>query len=81
MNEPLSNLAHTVMVRNRATTQHDLVTSRIFNKLIGMHNLVGVSTLVVESEVDVNGSSCLVELRHTEGGPHSILSESKLCCS
>jgi hypothetical protein len=55
------------MVMGQASTvSHDFLSGFILNIFIDLDNLLNVHASIVEAEVDINCSSCFIELGNSE---------------
>lgn len=78
VNELFADFAYAVMVGDAASTSHNFVTRRVFHDLVLFDDAFSVQPLVHQSQVDVNGSSCVVQLSNAEGHPHAVIRETLL---
>mmetsp|Transcript_25922 Transcript_25922/g.34707 ORF Transcript_25922/g.34707 Transcript_25922/m.34707 type:complete len:227 (+) Transcript_25922:380-1060(+) len=78
LDELLSDLADTVMVGDGATAEHDLVTGGILDVLVHINDCGAVIVLVIDGQVNVDGRTSLINLRHAERDPESVLVEASL---
>lgn len=65
-NKLLSDLSNSVMMRNTTTVNHNFVTSGILDCLVFLDQICSVHVLVVKSKVDIDCSTCLINLGDTE---------------
>ncbi len=68
------------MVGDAASALENLVTSSIFNSLILVDQIFSVHASVVESQVDVDGGTSLINLSNAEGDPNTFFGESLSSC-
>jgi len=62
----LSNLSDSMMVRNASTVNHNFVTSGIFDCLVLLDQIGSIHVLVPKSKVDIDSSTCLIDLGDSE---------------
>ena len=62
-----------MVVRDGTSCLHGLITSCILNVLIGGNDLALIHALVLQGEVDVDGSARLIDLSHSERDPNAVL--------
>jgi len=69
-----------MMMGNASTSEKDFVSRCVLDCLIFLNEIGAVHTLMIESEIDINGCACLVDLRDTERYPYSFRSEALSRC-
>jgi len=66
-----------MVVTDGSAAVHDLVAGCIFNSLVHLNDSFASEShaAIVQRQVNIDGSTCLIELRHSERCPDAVRSE------
>ena len=77
VHEPFADFSHAMVVTDGSAAVHDLVAGCIFNSLVHLNDPFASEShaAIVQRQVNIDGSTCLIELRHSERCPDAVRSE------
>lgn len=60
-----------MVMRDRSTVCHNLLSSGVFNLTVNLHRVR--DTLILKAEVNIDSSSCVIDLSNSEGYERILL--------
>jgi hypothetical protein len=72
LHESLSQLANSVVVGDAPTLSEHFVSSFNFYFFVDVAYFLDGKVLIFDTKVDVDSSTCFVELSHSEANPHAL---------
>ena len=78
-NKFFSKFTHSMMMTNWATCQENFITGTILNLFIQLNDVLLARASVINWEVYINCSTCIINLRNSERSPNFVLSKSSFC--